>query len=172
MAADVIFQHLLDLLGPALRVSLDPLAIVDDTGRLLYCNGPMRAFLELKGKAAVKTARFQEKLQIHDSGGLHPVDRALVTGEEIRLDEEPATKASGQKVRILFKAVPLFDPTQPEARKVFAAIVSLRDTSGEVLLQAKYHKLLEMQDDKELEILDLKEKLSGLMESMKRHRPR
>ncbi|MCC7442498.1 MAG: hypothetical protein IT285_12750 [Bdellovibrionales bacterium] len=168
MAADPIFQHIVDLLGPALRVSLDPVAVVDSSGVILYANSSMRSFLEIRGNRG--KPRFQELLKIASLEGQHPLDRTIATGEEIRLDELPAIKASGQKVRVIFKSVPLFDPTETQNRRIFAAILSLRDTTGEVLLQAKYHKLKELQEDKDSEIMDLREKVEDILESLRRHR--
>ena len=66
----------------------------------------------------------------------------------------------------MIKGVPVFDEDHTE-KPLLGAIFTMRDSSGEIVLQAKYHKLKEALEQREDQILVLEEKLSAIRRSRK-----
>lgn len=133
---------------PALDACLDPVGVVNAQNQIVYSNLPMRSLLGLSGKDLKSQPKFSDRFKIagfESKGGQKcPVAAALSQEELIRLDEAPAVRQGSkgaEKLRVVLKVVPF------EVEGVTAAVVVLRDTTAEVLLQAKYHKILQVLQD-------------------------
>jgi hypothetical protein len=165
-------KAMLQTLKPALEASLDAVAMVDSSNRLVYANVAMRGLLGVSTQQLKKAPVFCDLLKLSVCVKSCEILGALKSGETLRLDETPASRR-GEKLRVLLKAVPLFDLSGSDSKsatKPVGALISVRDTTGEVLLQAKYHKILQMLADKEEQITDLLDRLNTLRGTLRRAR--
>lgn len=159
-------KQILVEMKPALDSSMDCVCVVDIAGQVIYCNTPMRAFLGLRNRELGKKPVFCDLIKLSACDSACQIDQVIQTGAVVRLDESPASKGK-DKLRVSLRALPLFDE---DGSKRIGAIITLRDTTGEVLLQAKYHKLLEIAVQKDAKIAELDEKIQALQLSMRKAR--
>ena len=156
---------------PALQAVLDGICVLDCQHRVVYCNLAMKSLFGLSARALAQKPDFCSLIELsgcrHDRGKccLNPV---LEKGEELVFAETPAVR-DGEKVRISLHAVPVLSVGR-DTETPLSAVVSLRDTTGEVLLQAKYHKLLELLEHKDEQLETVSTKLAELRERLVRAR--
>lgn len=160
------YKPIVASLKSALEASLDCVCIVNTLNQIVYMNLPMKNFLGLRPREleeglvfcdTVKLAACKEHCQILD---------VLRTGTSLRLDEVPAEKR-GQKFRLSMKVVPLYDGGATTGTRPIGALMSLRDSTGEILLQAKYHKTMEMLKEREDAISELEERIRTLQKTLR-----
>jgi hypothetical protein len=145
-------------LTPSFEAFLDAVCLTDATGSILHANAAMRILLGLQTKqlSRVPAPRFQDFVTLPTVPGNNPFDPKLFEKGCFRLDEAPATKASGEKARILLLVTQVRDIASPQTVGHF---INIRDTTAEILLQAKYVKLQQILEKKEAEIQDLRHQL-------------
>ena len=143
---------------------MDPLCIVGQECEILHLNLAMRAVLGIKGRQRPASLDFCAFVKLSAFAEGCPVRRLIESGESVQHDQTPAVIA-GHKMRILFRAVPFM--TDSDGR-VLAALIALRDTTGEVLLQAKYHKLKQMVAERDGTITILEEKLKRIRDTFRK----
>lgn len=152
------------LLRSLLEGSIDPCALLDNHGHIIYANAAMRTMIGLRGKSSQTTKKkFLELIKIKDDRVIAFFKMAEDSPMERRYDEVPAELKS-EKIRVCFKARVLKVSRNSPALGI---LVTLRDTTGEVLLQAKYHKSLEMLQMKDDKILALEEKITLLQRTLR-----
>lgn len=167
MSADSLKKYQSEI-KPAVDASMDAICIVDASGKLVYHNMAMKSFL------AVKSRELSEKPMIGDllkltADATAQFSDLFAKGIVVRLDETPASKGK-EKVRVSLRAVPLYEHGKNPKGAPIGALITLRDTTGEILLQAKYHKLLEMMTEKDSKIADLEDRLKALRSSLRKAR--
>lgn len=147
--------------------SMDPVCIVDRQNQILHSNLPMRSFLGIRTRELGKKPVFCDlvKLSICEPGC--QLRTVLDQGSVVRVDESPAARGT-EKLRISLRAVPIY--AGGERKTPVGALITLRDTTGEILLQAKYHKLLEMMAAKDTKVAGLEERIRALRTALRRAR--
>lgn len=164
-------EALLRLWEPVLESSLDAVAAVDCSGQVVYCNIAMRTLLKLRPRQLKQGASVFEALKF-PAQKVHPVQVVLDGGGPVRLDEAPA-EIGDQKFRVSLKAVAARMPRRgsgggEEVAPLLGVLLQLRDTSGEILVQAKYHKVMEKLEEKDDQIARLDKKVRELREKIAR----
>jgi hypothetical protein len=163
------FKIIATLLKPALDASLDAIAIVDESNRIVYANVAMKNFLAVPARDFKKNPVFCDLVKFAACEKTCQMLHVIKSGEMVRLDETPAAKPN-EKVRVLLKAVPLLNPEDPNASAPIGAIITVRDTTGEILLQAKYHKVMQLLGEKDTKINELMDRLNALRTALRRAR--
>jgi hypothetical protein len=164
------FKKVLQAVRPALDASLDPVAIVDTSNRVVYANVSMKNFLRVTAQQFKKSPVFCDLIHLNVCDKSCQIIHMIKTAETLRLDETPANRKD-EKLRLLLKGVPLYDLSDINAdASPIGAILTVRDTTGEVLLQAKYHKILQLLTEKEGKITELLDRLSALRGVLRRAR--
>lgn len=154
---------------PTVQASLDSICIINKKGQIVYLNLAMKTFLNLPARELKKLPVFCDVIKMAACERGCQINEVLNTGEALRLDEAPAMRGN-EKMRVLLKVSPLYDPESPKDQGPVGAIMNLRDTTGEVLLQAKYHKLIQLIADKDAKIAALEERLNTLRDAMRKAR--
>jgi transcriptional regulator with PAS, ATPase and Fis domain len=162
MLVDPNFRALIKSMNDALESSLDAVCVVDRQNQIAWLNPPMRAVLKATARSLKDNRKFCDLLKLAACDKGCKIMHVMESAEKLRLDEAPAATATG-KMRVLLQAVPL----QLEG-KVVGAVINLRDTTGEILLQAKYHKSARMIEDLETQVQDLSEKFREMQERLRR----
>jgi|GEM_PF-1337927 len=172
MWTDSLYRQRLVFLKPLLELSIDPVCVVNEKKEVVYMDLAMKSLLGLKGRELRKRMIFCDLLKLpicspKANGECRDcqIDKVIKKAHNIRIDEVPATRGT-KKLRVSIKASAIHDA----GGKVIGAVISVRDTSGEVLLQAKYHKILDVLKVQEQQIHDLEEKVHSLYSSLRRAR--
>jgi hypothetical protein len=142
---------------PLLDASLDACALLSTEGHVLQVNSAMKVFLALEARALLRSAKplLTELLQFTGKPDSFPMGEALL--QPLREDELPVQhRKTGERHRLLLGATPIRAPGTGLPEGLF---LTLRDSTAEILLQAKYTKLLQMLDQKNEEIADLRNQL-------------
>ena len=152
--------------------SFDPICVVNEKNQIVYANLAMKSFLQLRKRDVDQHPVFCDlvKLSVCLKGCC--VEEVLKTGNDYRIDQTPAAKGA-EKFRVLFKVTPIRAGSGPDSAgslPILGAIVSLRDTTGEILLQAKYHKMLQILGERDLKINALNERVEALRLALRRIR--
>ncbi|MCM2279197.1 MAG: PAS domain-containing protein [Oligoflexia bacterium] len=166
-----VLKSLILTLKPAIEASLDAVAIVDARNQVVYCNVAMKSFLGLKQKDLARHPVFCELVKISACEGDCQLLAAIRRGSALHLDEVPAAKGKGsqaEKIRISLRAVPLH--SEGGKGEVVGAVVSLRDATAEIVLQAKYHKLMEIVAERNEKIYQLDEQVKVLRGALRKAR--
>jgi hypothetical protein len=162
----------LESILPNLTASLDCVCVVDKSNHIVHMNLAMKSFLGLRGGRSSKTPVFCDvlKLVACEKGCqiLDAIDTGN-TGNTLRLDEAPATRGDA-KLRVLVKVIPLHDVDEKVPSEPVGAMITLRDTTGEVILQAKYHKTMQLLSEKDSKIRALDDKITDLQAALRRAR--
>lgn len=153
-AAQHLKKYLL-YMRPALEASLDPVAVVDSTGTIVFSNPAMRIFLRSGQRKSRMHQKFCERVKLAICQPKCQLMRILQKPDIVRVDETPAV-IGAEKMRVSVKMVPIVDPDVSDTAIIVGAVVSVRETTGEILVQAKYKKTLKLLQDKDAEILALK----------------
>jgi hypothetical protein len=163
-------KRLLKLL-PALKVplegTLDPFCVVNGANEIVHMDLAMRVLLGLSGRDVSKKLVFCDVLKLSACESSCQIEQVIRSGLPLRQDEQPATRLS-RKLRVTLKATPIPDPADP--KQILGAIIVVRDTSAEVLLHAKYHKMLELLKDKDLQMGEQAAQLRKLQDTLRRAR--
>lgn len=167
MSDNLSLRNWIQTVAPILEGSLDAVAVVDDENRIQYANSAMKTILKLRPADLKKPKKFCEyiKLAICTKGCC--IDDLFKTNKAFRHDESPAElagdKTPKKKMRVVIHGVPLpvvlLDIENP---KVVGAVIMMRDSTAEVLVQAKYHKIAQTLAEREAEVEELK-KLNWLL---------
>jgi len=165
---DAALKKIVDNLKPALDASLDPACILDTSGKIVSFNFSMKGFLVIPARELKKNLVLTDLIKLTVPNENSTIAHLLKTGEQIKLDETPATRGD-TKLRILFRAVALFDPDKPKSLPI-GALITLRDSTGEVLLQAKYHKVSELLHEREVQVSELETKLESFRTALRNAR--
>lgn len=153
-------EDIVKTLLPALEASLDPVCVVDHECRVVYMSQSMRSLLGVRPRdLAQKKPVFCDLITLTACKAKCRIEQVIQSGEAFRLDETPAVKGE-TKLRVGIKAAPLLPGK-------LGAVIHLRDTSAEILLQAKYHKSLQIIEEKDLMILQLEEKVQALQRTLR-----
>jgi PAS domain-containing protein len=158
------------LFKPAFEVSLDAIAVIDEFCRVRYANGQMRSLLGLTARELSHAPIFCDCITLAACQPKCELQKVIDSGKGLRLDESPAERGDN-KMRITLKAAPLYYPGKQKGPKPLGAIVTARETTGEILLQAKYHRAMLLLEEKDQEILELADKLRSKEETLRRSRP-
>ena len=140
-----------------INASLDAVCVVDSDAKIVYANSMMKNFLSLKPRELSRNPVFCELIKLSVCDKTCQVKSALENGKSIRFDEAPGV-LKGNKLRVNFKITPF------SIDGVVGAIICLRDTTAELLTQAKYSKLLSISKKHEDQIeyhKDLLRKIRG-----------
>jgi PAS domain-containing protein len=162
MLVDPAFRALLKPMTDALECSLDAVCVVDPDGKIAYLNPQMRALLKVTARTLKQSQKFCDLIKLAACEKSCRIAHVIASGERVRLDEAPAA-CGGRKMRVMIQAVPL----RGEG-KTLGAVITLRDTTGEILLQAKYHKSARMIEDLETQVRDLTDKFREMQERLRR----
>lgn len=158
---------------PTLDLTLDPMCVVDVHNRIIVANLHMKSFLGLMVKDMRKFPVFCDRIKIGACEKECQVVAAVKKGKRLELDEVPAVRGK-EKLRIWLRASPLFPIGHTPERNMGALgmLIVVRNTTAELVLQAKYHKLVEMISERERQIGDLEYRLSALQGSIRKARER
>lgn len=152
---------LLKSLIPAIEASLDCICITDASGRIVHYNSLFKTTTQLRVRELSKAPLFDQVFRFNDGEGKKFSLPGLTrTGEAVKLDETPIQIKSDKgtlKIRGLLRIIPL-----EHSGQVIGTMVSLRDTTAELLLQAKYKKIQDQLVKKEADITQLREKVRAL----------
>ena len=148
---------------------MDAVAFVNNGCGIVHADAAMKNLLGIKPRDMSAQRKFCDFLKLAVGDDVCQVEEAMRTGEPLRFDECAAFKRESQKLRVSIKVVPFFKPGEDSDKGTLqGAIVTLRDTSAELLTQAKYHKLLEMFEEKKQAITSLEDQLRKLRQRMNR----
>lgn len=162
-------QLTITLLKPAFNASLDAIGVLDVECRLRFANPLMRSLLGLSVREVSKAPVFCDCIKLDACAAGCEISKVIAKSRDLRLDETPAQRGQA-KMRVSLKAVPLYYPGKQKGPNPLGAIISARDTSGEILLQAKYHRAMLLLQEKDLEIENLAERLKAKEEVLRRSR--
>jgi PAS domain-containing protein len=161
--------RVLEMLEPGLTATFDSACVVDTENRIVHLNLAMKHFLGLSPRALKSGVVLCDHLKLAACKKDCRLLEAIRGEEPLRLEGAPA-EVKNIKHRISMSAVPLRDPGLPRISEPIGALIIVRDTTGEVLLQAKYHKVLKLLEDIEEEKENLKSKIRGLQDALSRFR--
>jgi PAS domain S-box-containing protein len=149
------YKSFIKMVTPILESSLDPIALVDDQVRVIYASPSMRQLIGLQARDLKKGVSLSVYFQLDADKSQVFWKDFFSKMESQRLDEVPAS-GNGIKMRVQFKAVPLM------LNEMKGAVISIRDTSPEIIMQAKYKRLKQMVAEREEVIAELEEKLHSI----------
>ena len=142
---------------PAILADLPGVTALDRTSMNAFED---RAFVD----ALKKTGR--KRLIV---GGLHTeicltfaMIEALKAGTAYHLSETPAAR-KGEKLRISIKMSGIV----PNGNSSEGAVLTLRDTTAEIVLHAKYHKSMSLLEENREKLAETEDKLSALRRSLR-----
>ncbi len=142
----------------ALDVSLDPTGVIDAEGRLVAMNPAMRSLLGIRGRKRPGKIILCDAIGLTVCEGRDPRRCRLVHvathGKHLKLDEVPAT-IQGEMAQITLRAIPVGKPP-------WGAVVTVRNTTAETLVQAKYHRAVEFMHERDEKIAVLQRRLRRL----------
>jgi PAS domain-containing protein len=163
-------RETIDRFRVAIDASLDPVCIVDASNHILYFNLPMRSLLKLKlRQIQEKKICFCDVLKLSVCSKRCRILEALATAEIARYEEIPAARGP-DKFRMTVKVAPYREVNSGKNGPVVGAFITIRDVTGEFLVQAKYHKALEIIEQRTEEIQDLEFRVRSLQQTLKRSR--
>lgn len=157
---------LVELWNPALEVSIDAVGVVDRNGVFVYLNPALRSLIGARPRDIRKGVSVFNVIEFPGSDA-HPVATVIETGEPVRVDEA-AILLRGEKMRVVIKAAAARIHRAREKGPILGAIIQLRDSSAEIIVQAKYHKVMDLLGERDAEISALKRKVRGLQEKISR----
>jgi len=166
---DPRLKAVIALLKPALNASLDAICVVNFHNELAYMNIAMKNLLGSGAREFKKKPLFCDHLKLQLCSKSCQVQEAIKSGESISLHETTAV-SKGNKLRLIFKLIPIYDPEESKKPAPIGAIISVRDTTAEVLLQAKYHKLIHLMTERDEVIKVMQGRLGTLREAVKKIR--
>jgi hypothetical protein len=142
-------------LTPSFEAFLDAVCLTDANGIVLHANPAMRILLDLQTKQINRSPgpRFQNFITLPMVANNNPFNPSIFEKGTFRLDETPATKSNGEKARVLLLVTQVRDT---ENHEIVGHFVNIRDTTAEILLQAKYVKLQQILERKEAELQELR----------------
>ena len=148
---------------------MDAVAFVNNGCGIVHADASMKNLLEIKPRDLSAQRKFCDFFKLSVGDDKCQIEEAMRTGEILRFDECAAFKREKQKLRVSIKIVPFFKPGEDNEKGTLqGAIITLRDTSAELLTQAKYHKLVELNEKKDLAISALDAKIKALRQRMSR----
>lgn len=153
MAVNPVLSAMISAMMPALEVCLDPVCVVDASGQIVFLTTPMGSLLKVRPRELKRGVVFCDAIKLAACVKECQVRKAIGSGKGIRLDETPGT-IGGEKMRGMLQVIPL--------PKGLGALISVRDTTADVLVLAKYHKLTDELDRKELKIAELEVRLESM----------
>lgn len=156
------------LFKPVFDTSLDAVGVVDLECRIRFANPLMRALLGVSTREIAQAPVFCDCLTLAACSQECEIKKVLTLGKELRLDEAPAGR-DDVKMRVSLKAVPLHYPGKQRGQ-LLGAIISARETTGEILLQAKYHRTMLLLQEKEQEIAELMVRIKTKDDALRRAR--
>jgi PAS domain S-box-containing protein len=162
MADNSPLEMLIQILSPTIVGSLDPVAVVDNEGVVVHANKAMKNFLGLKGKTIRGNPVFSIIVHLTEHNNVDPIEEVIKTGEIYQKDQAPA-EVDGEKKRLLIKAYALKDLS---GSNIVGAFIILRDTTGEVLLSAKYQKVMKENEDLKKKVEKLENQVDGLKQTI------
>lgn len=163
-SGDSDLLHLFESRGLPNEAILDPFCLVNAQNHIIYANAAMKSLLNLRKREIDAKPIFCDLIKLSACKDGCEITKAINFGKALRLDEVPATRGES-KMRIILRVIPLLEKKGPANR---GAIITLRDTTADVVVQAKYHKLMEMIQGKNEKIEDLEYKLLELRAKVSR----
>lgn len=157
------------LFKPVFESSLDGVCVLDTDCRIKYANAQLRSLLGLSGRQVTRAPVFCECITLAACTPKCLISKIFDSGKKLRLDETPAERGDS-KIRVSLNAVPVFYPGKQKGSKPLGIIISARETTGEILLQAKYHRTMLMLQERDREVLELAERLRDKEEALRRAR--
>lgn len=166
MSDKLSLQNWIQTVSPVLEGALDAVAVVDNENLIQYANSAMKGLLKLRPSDLKKPKKFCDYIKLSACSKSCCIEELFHQNKPFRHDEIPA-ESSGKnlkrKMRVTIHGVPLpVALLDLEHTKVVGAVLMMRDSTAEVLVQAKYHKLVQTLAERETEIDELK-KLNWLL---------
>jgi hypothetical protein len=152
----------LESMLPAIEGSLDAVCVVNHASEIVYLNGPMRTLLKLRPSAQDGAVKFCDTVKLSICGESCQIAASIKDAKTARFEEIPASRGD-EKLRVTLKVAPLGEPS-------IGALITLRDVTGDFLLQAKYHKTLGVLEEKDHKISELETQVTSLKAALKRAR--
>jgi len=146
-------------LKPALDASLDPACIVMADGTVHSGNAAFRSLVKKSQRDLDGKCRLLDLLRLTDERDEASLGAAIREGKKFQTVEAPAS-LEGHKVRLSVKTAAVQLPGAKAGRPL-GSLVCLRDSTGEVLVQAKYLKLLKILEEKDQLVSELKDRLDS-----------
>jgi transcriptional regulator with PAS, ATPase and Fis domain len=170
MAIEPKFKEVLAGFKPAIDACMDPICVVDDKNRIVYFNLPMRSLLGIRPRQIKeKKICFCDIVKLAVCKPSCQIMEVLESGISARFDETPATRGE-DKFRLTLKVTSFQQPGTGKKGPVMGAIISVRDVTGDFLVQAKYHKALQLLEQRDSKIATLEEKAESLRQALRRAR--
>ncbi|HRK03241.1 MAG TPA: PAS domain-containing protein [Oligoflexia bacterium] len=147
------------LAEPVLSGALDAVAVVDLRNQLAYANPSMKTLLKLRPSHLAGKKKFCDCITLSICAKKCQIEELIQTATAFRFDESPAvisSKADSTKLRVNIRGVAVPNPDTKSSTKTIGAVITLRDTSADVLVQAKYHKLAELLKERDETIAELR----------------
>ncbi|HUP57129.1 MAG TPA: PAS domain-containing protein, partial [Bdellovibrionota bacterium] len=155
---------------PAIDACMDPICVVDAGNRIVYFNLPMRSLLGVRPRQVQdKKICFCDIVKLAVCKPSCQIMEVLESGGSARFDETPATRGE-DKFRLTLKATAFNQPGTGKKGPIMGAIISVRDVTGDFLVQAKYHKALQLLEQRDTRIAELEEKADTLRLALRRAR--
>jgi PAS domain S-box-containing protein len=156
----------IDALLTTFDAVLDPLCVVNRENKIVHFNSAMKSFFGMTARELAKHHVFCDLLKLAACEKSCEVLKVIKSGKAVRLDETPASYKE-RKMRLLLKVVPLHDPRDPGKKAPIGAIITLRDSTAEILVQAKYQKLLQLLEEKDDKILQMEERMLSIRKAIR-----
>src|SRR4051812_19605026 len=99
MIVDPKYSRILEPLLPIFEVSLDPICVVDETGRIIYSDKAMRSFLGIPVREISKGVLFCNIVKLAACEPICQVKKLMKTGQRIHLSESAASRGD-TKLRV------------------------------------------------------------------------
>ena len=169
MAIDERIRAFHQAILPVFSSHVDPICIVDGSNKIVYQSLAMGSLLGIRRRDLARGAVFCDvvKLSVCQKGC--EVLKAIRSGVPLRLDEAPA-RIGGNLCRLTVRVTPFREPSAPRSADCIGAVITARDTTGDVLLLAKYHKLLSMVEQRDDRLAELEEEVQKLRGVLRRSR--
>jgi hypothetical protein len=164
--SDTKIKQMIKALQPAFETAMDPFCVIDDKCGVVYMNRPMKALLSVKPRQLQANMHFCKFIALSACSESCKVERIVSHEEPLRLDESPAV-LNTRKIRILLRGMPLYEEGSRSGKPI-GAIISMRNTTGEILVQAKYHKLGLILEEKDIRISELETQVKNLQLTLKK----
>ena len=160
-------ETILATVKPVLDASLDAVCVIDPDKKVCYGNLAARTLLKLKSRELKSQPKLPDLLKMPTEQNSQ-LGELLKEGIALRFDETPVSLA-GEKARVSLRAVALRSGAKSDSA-IVGAVVNFRDSTAEIVLQAKYHKVMEILAAKDSKIADLEERLKQLRLSLRKAR--
>jgi PAS domain-containing protein len=164
MLLDKAYESLIRSHASLLDASMDPICVLNPDAGIVFLNKSMSVFLGASPRTLRKCPKFCDLVELGVCKGGCKLAHALDEGKAFRVSETLAIR-NKESLRISLRLIPVSTTVAgiPEG----CAFMSLRDSTAEIVVQAKFHRAVDLIKQRDEAIQDLNDKVRALQKSLR-----